>query len=318
MNKILFVGDVHFNEHNLANRKDIYFESIMLKMKESFNIALEKKCDIVFLLGDLFHKFEPSGMCRNEVLKFFMDPRWTFRKISLIGNHDVKNHKENLNHSALGTLMHTGCIEIFDMTIEQSIYCVGHEFGIEKKIQETDYSKMDFTIFAAHANIVDEGYYPFESVRYSDIRLPKSCKLIISGHYHKNMFAENNNILFINPGSLCRNEYTEYNLLRKIQVVYVEFNENHFDYEMIILKDVKRPTEIFDFEIKQIKKSHKEELENFVKSISLYNTFNGSSEIDKYELLRMSGKDKKIDDDVVELSIKTLMQINEDKKYDSK
>mgnify|MGYP001329835597 CR=1 FL=1 len=311
MNKILFIGDIHLSEIGPQSRKDDYMQSIIDKINECFEISRRKMCDAVIFMGDIFDVMEPSGKCRNIILKLLLENN-DIEKYVIVGNHDVKNHIENVYRSALGTLISAGALLYTNYIDKHKIQLYDYYVGIEDDIRNGMFVNNNSNyplVIAVHASITDSTR-PYNHVIFNQIQLPNSCKLLVGGHIHEEMHQINENgQFFINPASLCRNKLDNYNIHRNIYVLYAEYDDIDIKTELIQLKKVRPSNEIFDIESKQRHTQAKNETSQFIKQIFSYKSITTNE--DKYESLRKSAKIKNIDEDVVELAISTLINVND-------
>ena len=82
-----------------------------------------------------------------------------------------------------------------------------------------------------------------------------------------------------------------------------------FDYQYIPLKTPLPSKEIFKLDELQAKKDKVHDTERFIQQISQMSTW--TSDDDKYISLRKSGEAKKINDQVIDMSIQTLRDVND-------
>ena len=170
--KVVFVGDIHADDCTPRSRKDNYLNAILEKLKEILFFSHDNKVDAVVLLGDIFDKIEPSGKCRNIILRALQgslwNKKWQFPVYIVEGNHDNKNSPQNLEYSAVGTLIHTNIIQYVNDIPELSIGIGNYYVGIESDLKNGKFSDKNCLIFACHANIVDKPMI-FEHVLFKDI-----------------------------------------------------------------------------------------------------------------------------------------------------
>lgn len=313
MIKLLFVGDIHLSEHGPQTRKDNYMGSIITKLDECFSIAESRKCNAIIFMGDIFDMMEPSGKCRNETLQLFLRNS-CIEKYTIIGNHDVKSHLDNIHRSALGTLIEAGALIHTDYIDKYKVHLFDYYVGIEDSIRKgmlKEKSNQDAVIIASHASITDS-IRPYNHVIFNEIEIPDSCKLLVGSHIHEEMKQYNDKgQLFVNPASLCRNKLENYHVNRDVKVLYVQYEDDGSDLSanFILLQHVIPGKDVFHIDNKIRQKEMKVETSEFVKQIYAYKS--RMSQEDKYEALRKSGKEKNIDQEVVELAISTLINVNE-------
>jgi DNA repair exonuclease SbcCD nuclease subunit len=307
--KVLFIGDVQADDRTPSSRKDDYLLSILDKINECVNIAKAKKVDALVLLGDLFDRMDPPGRCRNSVLSIFYKAKDYFPIYAVIGNHDIKSSMPNLPNSALGTFIETDIFKYTDYEPELGIGFGHYTSTIEDDLKNGVYSDKPYFIWAIHANI-STMTMPYEHVIFSSLKWHPNCKMVVSGHLHREMADNYNGVFFSNPGPIGRDELNEYTLVHKPGVLYVEYEPygeiTHI--ETIKLKNVLPASDVFKIEEAQEKKHKNVETEKYMQQISKMTFWTAGP--NKYESIRESAKLKNVDPVVVELVIETLKEVN--------
>jgi DNA repair exonuclease SbcCD nuclease subunit len=307
--KILFIGDIHIDDKNPSSRCDNYYEAIYKKIFECFEIASIKKPDIIVLLGDLFNRMEMVAKYRNKLINLFINNNQIPIYV-VLGNHDIKSSISNLPNSVLGTLIEAGIIRYVDEISDLGLGFGHFKVGIESDLKEGVYSDKSHYIWAFHANIVNTPMVFDDHVLFKDVVLHPNCKLVVGGHFHRGMRDENNGVMFINPGSICRKELNEYNLTHIPKVLLVEYipNKTIINIELIPLKYFEDAKQVFKIDQATLKKDINADTKQYISQISKFSFI--TFELNKFESLRKSGKAKNIEDEVVELAIKTLEEVN--------
>ena len=67
--RFLVVGDNHLDSKSPSSRLDNYMEAGLMELKETLKIAKATNCDYYILLGDLFHRIDVGGECRNRAIE---------------------------------------------------------------------------------------------------------------------------------------------------------------------------------------------------------------------------------------------------------
>ena len=239
--RVLFIGDTHANDKTPEWRSDNYLDACVSELAEALAVARERGCDAVVHLGDVFHRLEPSGECRNRILKTFQQDEagrpWPFRKFVVLGNHDIRSHTDNLGRSALGTLIWAGAVECVDSD-EGLRLGFGHfHVGIEDRLRDGWLVGQTPLIWALHAMVVTRKVI-FAHVLFEDIPLDASCRLVVAGHYHPPLAqVRADGVRFINPGSVCRLSLKADELTRQPAVLMVDYalDGSNFQTEAIPL-----------------------------------------------------------------------------------
>lgn len=249
--RVLFIGDTHANDKTPEWRSDNYLDACVCELAEALAVAREHGCDAVVHLGDVFHRLEPSGECRNRILKTFQQDEagrpWPFRKFVVLGNHDIRSHADNLERSALGTLIWAGAVECADAD-EGLRLGFGHfQVGIEDRLRDGWLVGQTPLIWALHAMVVTRKVM-FAHVLFDDIPLDPSCRLVVAGHYHPPLTqVRADGVRFVNPGSVCRLSLKADELTRQPAVLLVDYalDGSDFQTEAIPLAACRPAEEIF-------------------------------------------------------------------------
>jgi DNA repair exonuclease SbcCD nuclease subunit len=306
--RVLFVGDQHSEDKTPKSRKDDYLLAILKKLEEIVEIAKTRKVDAIVLLGDLFHKMEPSGKCRNSIISLFL--RCDIPIYVTLGNHDIKNSLHNLPNSALGTLIETGVVQYIEYSDDLSIYFGHYHPGIEEELKNGEYADKNFTIYTFHANIADKAMM-FEHVLFSDVKVHPNCKLVVAGHIHRQMDGVNDDgVIFQNPGSICRNEMNDYNLHHMPGVFIVEYEPNGdiIRSKMISLESAQSSDDIFRIDEITEEKDNKADTKKYMQQITKLSSFTYGS--DKYISLKNSGQIKQIEPAIIDIAVGAVKEIN--------
>lgn len=316
--KVLFIGDTHADEKAPESRKDNYLETCVSKLRESFHVAQDRKCDYIVHLGDIFHKREPSGVCRNSILEVFQHDEngqpWNIPIYIVVGNHDIQHNIQNLPNSALGTLIEAGIINYVDEIPEFKIGFQHFRSSIEEELENGALQKQNNIIYACHANITKENFFG-NFVLFDNVPVNPECKLVVAGHIHFPIEVKRKNRpLFINPGSLVRNAMTDFNIARMPQLLFVEYSLDGsiFKTEYIPIKYAADAKQIFKVEENQIKKLESDDTSKYIQKINQMKII--TSEADKYDSLRESGKIQKLDQRIIDLAVSKLSEVNEESK----
>lgn len=250
--RVLFIGDTHANDRTPEWRNDNYLNACVIELAEALSIADERGCDAVVHLGDVFHRLEPSGECRNRILATFRHDEggrpWPFRKFVVLGNHDIRSHIDNLERSALGTLICAGVVEHTEGCEELGLGFGHFHSGIEDALRGGWLQGKPPLIWALHAMVVTSKP-PFDDyILFDEMPLDTACRLVVAGHYHPPLEqVRTDGARFINPGSVCRLSLKADELTRQPSVLLVDYALDGSDLrtEMITLTSCRPASEIF-------------------------------------------------------------------------
>ena len=315
--RILFFTDGHADNINPVSRRDDYMVACVAELNEALEIARDRNCDAFIHGGDVFHRMEVNGECRNQILACFLhdsyDNPWPFERYVVGGNHDYRHNPQNLRRSALGTIIKAQAVKYVTEIPSLKISCIHYYDGLEYDIADGALKANDSIIWICHANItLGEYYEKADYVQFGDIPVNPQCQLILAGHIHSPMeMMRDDGVWFVNPGSISRNAATVDNMNRRPQVVLVEYelDGSYLRHEYIELQTPLPSKDIFKLEEIQARKDKQYDTQRFIQQISQITMWTADS--DKYESLRKSGQAKQVDASVLERAIQTLKDVNE-------
>ena len=109
MTKVLFIPDVHLQEHSPRSRKDNYPQTVLDKLTWVAEYANKNKAITIFL-GDIFNAINMPMIYMYrciDVFGMFKETPYT-----IIGNHDIpRNNPDLMDRSPLGLLEKVGLIK---------------------------------------------------------------------------------------------------------------------------------------------------------------------------------------------------------------
>jgi len=214
--KLLFVGDTHFNSVPPLSRIDDYSQTCIVKLRNVKQLCIEHEYKTVIFLGDIFHRTQQPFSYMYQiisVLKEFYDEG--IGVFTIFGNHDLPYEKvENVVKTPLGILLQTNYMKSF----REMNLCLGDKnINIEAFHYPDTLTKAklgDFSVCVAHRfynynfsestlrrqNIEDLAYDYYvlghDHVPYDDVRIGRQ--------------------VITRPGALLRGTKHEYNLNRDI------------------------------------------------------------------------------------------------------
>jgi len=317
--KVLIVGDQHLWHTTPENRIDDYMQSMLEELEECFLIAEKNKVEAIILLGDLFEKPEPNPVLRNSVIKLLRRD-WKFRIIALEGNHD-KDHFDDLERTALGTLRHLELLEILDY--DPSLGIAFHHFTrqLDDELLAGKLANNPAIIHCAHASVSDHldrfGEY---MILFNDIPMHNKSKLLISGHIHHAMEQEREDgKIFLNPGAISRRSASKDNLNRQINVLLLEYTLDDgtiINKQYIPLSRSKPASEIFNLEAMDQKKQLKQNAKDLVLKVSSIttSTWNYTTLDDKLHAIKEAAYNVGLSANSVNIAVEAIKNVNENEK----
>lgn len=309
--KALVVGDLHNDNRQPPMRSDDYQQACIDELNEIIDIGEKNKVDYMLFLGDIFHRMDPTGTCRNAVIKALQ--RSTRRKLVVVGNHDINNSFVNLMHCALGTLIIDGHLEYGEYFPEYGLGMLHYKEGIHEAIMEGRATEAEVLIWAAHAYIVPSQFYDSEHVIFDDMPLNPECKLVLAGHLHLPMeLLREDGVGLINPGSVGRPKASAEHLGRNPKVLLLKYSldgSTEIQHKYVELECSKPPEEVFYLDAATEKRVNRKAAKEFVRQVSQLGEWTQGD--DKYVSLRTNGKAKGVSEEVVQIAEKELREVNE-------
>lgn len=269
--KFIFLTDTHIKGKNPYNRTGNFYQDVMEKIKETINIARDKKCDFIVHGGDLYDSpivslnmcDELVDMIENSKIKWYI----------VRGNHDEIGHNPLLSGGSIldHIFKRSQYIKHMDFLNDSysSIEGIDYYHNIESSINNyglySRYPKNDniYRIAIIHANIVPQ------SVIFSHVlinNLKTDFNLILTGHYHKQFgMCKKDNTTIIGIGSLSRLTVSKSDLENQPSIIYVDTELNHI--ESIQLKSIKPIEKCFNLESVKEDKMFEEKIDDFIYSL---------------------------------------------------
>lgn len=313
----MVVGDLHNDNRQPPTRRDDYMQACLAELRECMSIAQKHAVDYVLFLGDIFHRMEPSGECRNQVIKILQKDAdgqpYAFRKLVVVGNHDVKNSLDNLKSSALGTLIRTKCLEYADYYEEYGLALGHYRESIHQEMRDGLLKSLPAQIWAVHAYVVPGEFHASDYAIFDEVPLPPECQLVLAGHLHMPMEVQRaDGARLINPGSVGRPKASAEHLGRQPKVLLLKYElGGEVQTRYAELKSPMPAEDVFYLDQVKQRTEGRKAARDFVKQVNSLSSWTQGE--DKYDSVRTSGKNKNVDEEVVELAVTTLREINENR-----
>jgi len=222
--KVLFVGDIHFNSVPPLSRIDDYSQACIKKMENIKQLCIEKDYKLVIFTGDIFHRtLQPFSYMYQVISSFEEFHKSKIKAYTIFGNHDLPYEKvENIVKTPLGVLLQTNYLKPFNeinLLIGEGKVCIK---GIHYPDDIPKSEVGGLNICVAHR---------FYNYSFSESTLKKvdiknlGYDYYILGHDHVpyNDIVEENQVI-VRPGALLRGTKHEYNLSREIFVEGFKFS----------------------------------------------------------------------------------------------
>ena len=244
--KILCLADLHLTEKKPQCRHDEenWMETINRKLKWIGMLAMKKRVFAITIAGDIF---DSTNRCSHEFMSAVLrEFRWlndciegTHRRLLTIpGNHDlVNNDRSRILQSPYGVLQSA------DMTYPPQVY----PYMDEMAYGDTKYEGIKPIVIGHYGlwhkekpfkDAPDEGNVEW----FVKNRLPKTCKLFITGHYHIPFVAKVNDTTVVNCGCpfRMRADLIDYKPTVTIADVDSDFNVTTETFEIPLQYGIRR------------------------------------------------------------------------------
>ena len=293
--KLLYLQDFHLSGKTPENRKDNYFQSMLLKLDEVLEIAKRKKVDKIIDGGD----FLESPIIAYQILDEAWD-RIEANKIPfhmLFGNHcEIGHNIENSKGTSLAHMIRrSDCFNFLNIIETENYYIMGVEYShnIEEKIKEEGlfHNKKDkLTIAVIHA-LITEKPLPYSAMHlcYQDIKSNYDYILVSHNHHPFNLQIKNTKIL--NIGCIGRRKIDEKDIFPSVLLIDTSTKK----FEIIKLKSAKKGEEVFDLEKIEKNKEFEGNINSFIESLSNVKL----QSLDIREKIESIAKETKVDKEVV-------------------
>ncbi len=209
-----------------------WIETQKKALRQIVEIAVKKNAPIM-VVGDLFHSnSDTSFECINMVQK--LADRLGSLYI-LAGNHDLPYHSsENIDKSAIGVLLNSGCVKPIKYFIDNWEDAIGDEINYSaSNFDEPDNENAEI-VFKHTLTIPSEDKPDFVDCETPESLLRKfpKAKWVFTGDYHRNFHYEKNGRHVVNSGCLLRqtSDFKDY----QCGVYFVDTNKNIVDFIPII------------------------------------------------------------------------------------
>ena len=202
----LFYTDIHVSGQTPRNRIDDYPRAIIEKLRETYKIASEKKCDIVLFGGDFFdtHKIYSYDIMSEVIEIISASPLETY---CIIGQHDLRGYNPNTYDQSAFGFVQKHCKNFYviweRMELEDCVLYPCHVWDDFDEVVKIDLDDEKPTIMLAH-HLLSKDLHMFDIIQTSSI---KKCDfdIVLSGDLHTGYDIHTiDGTLFANPGSLCR------------------------------------------------------------------------------------------------------------------
>lgn len=284
--KALIIGDQHFADRPPSSRTDSYRQDILDKAEWIIDYANDEDVDAVLNLGDVFHvkrQDRNSHSLVRSVAEVF--GRSKAPVIIVPGNHDMTNDDiGSIPNQPLGVLdLHPNITVLMGPSEEFPVYSVPYvdisspeplEYWLDRYHSDGGSSK--YPMIITHQSIFPEREGPiYEYVSAENWSNSFGSRWCAYGHIHSRMkagaFYEIGGTWFCNNGAISRGSLHEETVRRKPEVTLFDSSLEGNPYVGVKVP-VKPSSEVFKFEVVDMLKDRKMNVEAFLDSL-------GSSEL---------------------------------------
>ena len=209
LNRLGLLGDLHFTSKAPERRKDDYYQTLLGKLKQAFDIFEGENCQWVLQPGDFFDSPQVGNKVIADIIKLIS--RYHFKVLVCAGQHDIFGHSlETLPSSPLSVLQAAGVIRVlsFVPNICAGAVIYGASFGEEVPVP----NDQGFNVLVIHRMIGNYQLYPdqpLEDPRGFLRKYPK-YNIIICGDYHYRFVDYYQGRIIVNPGAIVRKTISKY------------------------------------------------------------------------------------------------------------
>jgi len=264
--KIGVLGDLHITNRSPARRKDSYFETILGKLKQAFDIFTQEDCLYVIQVGDFFDTPTVANRVIAEVTRLLLS--YPQRLLCVSGQHDLSGHNlGTLSNSPLAVLESANALQILGEFVvntkkDQSapVYFYGASFGEDVPLVENPKA---VNILVTHRMIGNRPLFPGQELENprAFLRANPDYSLILCGDYHYSFYDEYQGRKILNPGCIVRKNLNDVRegLQPKVCVVSIP-DLTIQDFPL----DCKPVEEVFDLTKIEDSSPNKQSLEQFI------------------------------------------------------
>ena len=266
--KILYLQDFHLSGKTPENRKDNYFQSMLLKLDEILEIAKKEKVEKIIDGGDFLESPIIAYQILDEAWDRIEDNKIPFHM--LFGNHcEIGHNIENSKGTSLAHMIRrSNCFNSLNTIETKNHYITGieYEHNIEQKIKEEGlfHNKTDKLTIAVVHGLITEKPLPYSAMHlcYKDIKTNFDYLLISHNHHPFNL--QINDTKIINIGCVGRRKADEQDIQPSILLI----DTNTKGFEIIKLKSTKKAEDVFDLEKIEKAKDFEGNIDNFISSLN--------------------------------------------------
>jgi exonuclease SbcD len=255
--RLLYLTDTHIKGTTPGNRKDNFLETIHSKLLEVAGICRDLQVDFVIHGGDVFDNPHPDQSSWELLHWFLRELDCPFYCVA--GNHDLINQQlDSLQNAALGSLARSRSINLLQPG--EKVYldngnCVvqlsGQHYygGMDRRKNSEDYvvkkQSCDLAIHVVHGMLLPKAFSDKVACTLISEVASTEADFTLGAHAHLGYQETLDGKFFLNPGALARLTNLKRELVRKPQVLYLNFT-NSAAYSFIPLQSALPGSEVMD------------------------------------------------------------------------
>ncbi|WP_018247567.1 metallophosphoesterase [Orenia marismortui] len=281
--KLLVLTDTHIRGTTPSRRLDDFKETLLNKLREVKEIAIEEDVDYILHGGDLFDRPDTAPSVVNDFIKVLR----TYPKPIYIvaGNHDLYGHNpETLSRTMLGILITSGIVNLVpeepiflkdDNGLVLQLSGRNFDYSIDEK-NTTAYTvkkddKANYALHLIHGMLLEKPFFESGYTLIEDV--DTEADITVAGHYHIGFGVKKfKGKYFLNPGSLVRSSADLKEIKRTPQVAIVELKDE-VKISLRKLKSAKPGKEILDRSAIEGQKFREKKLSEFIREIKANDSF---------------------------------------------
>jgi exonuclease SbcD len=310
MEKYIYFQDGHGRGSKPVSRKDDYFESWKLKVREVFEIAKQKKADAIIDGGDLLDipmvAYSVSDWILDLIEEYGIVIYSMWGNHALIGHHIETSKQTSLYHMfRRSKLLREAKGQIEGKT--HVIKFIDYDHNIESKIKEEGIifnADAKWKVAIVHAFITPKPF--IETVLHVVAeKIKTNADLVLVAHYHAVWEKQVGKTKFIDIGCLGRCAISEKDIHPSCMCLDFSGKCEQINYEVIPLKFAKEGKDVFDLEAKELIEGNERELELFVNSLRDFKNQN----LDLRGAIEYIGKEQNVERKVIDRILEMLKEV---------
>lgn len=260
--RLIYLTDTHIKSSTPENRRDNFLETIYRKLLEVTGLCRDLQVDFVIHGGDIFDHPHPDQGSWDLL-------RWFLKELDcplycVAGNHDLINQQlDSLQKAALGSLARTRKIKLLQP--REKVYldngnCViqlsGQHFygGIDRQKNCEDYmvkkKNSDLAIHVVHGMLLPKAFSDKVDCTLISEVAATEADFTLGAHAHLGYHEVVDGKFFLNPGALARLTNLEKELVRRPQVLFLDFTTT-VNYRFIPLQSALPGSAVMDIKYPQ-------------------------------------------------------------------